>query len=55
MASRAQRQIVKDDPHAVPKFRVIGPLSNLPEFEQAFSCKVGAAMVRAPEQRCTVW
>jgi endothelin-converting enzyme/putative endopeptidase len=51
----AQRQIVKDDPHAVPKFRVIGPLSNLPEFEQAFSCKPGAAMVRPPEQRCAVW
>jgi putative endopeptidase len=50
-----QRQIVKDDPHAVPKFRVIGPLSNLPEFEQAFSCKPGASMVRPPEQRCAVW
>jgi putative endopeptidase len=51
----AQRQIVKTDTHAVPKFRVIGPLSNLPEFEQAFSCKAGAAMVRPSEQRCVVW
>jgi endothelin-converting enzyme/putative endopeptidase len=50
-----QRQIVKDDPHAVPKFRVIGPLSNLPAFEHAFSCKPGAPMVRPPEQRCAVW
>jgi endothelin-converting enzyme/putative endopeptidase len=50
-----QRQLVKDDPHAVPKFRVIGPLSNLPEFEQAFSCKPGAAMARPSEQRCVVW
>jgi endothelin-converting enzyme/putative endopeptidase len=50
-----QRQIVKDDPHAVPKFRVIGPLSNLPEFEHAFACKSGAPMVRPPEQRCAVW
>jgi putative endopeptidase len=50
-----QRQIVKADSHAVPKFRVIGPLSNLPEFEQAFSCKPGAAMARLPEQRCVVW
>jgi putative endopeptidase len=50
-----QRQIVKGDSHAVPKFRVIGPLSNLPEFEQAFSCKPGAPMVRPPEQRCAVW
>jgi putative endopeptidase len=51
----AQRQIVKDDPHAVPRFRVIGPLSNLPEFAQAFSCKAGATMVRPAEQRCAVW
>ena len=55
MRIEAQRQIVKDDPHAVPKFRVIGPLSSLREFEQAFSCKPGAAMVRPPEQRCAVW
>jgi putative endopeptidase len=55
MRIEAQRQIVKDDAHAVPKFRVIGPLSNLPEFEQAFSCKAGAPMVRPPEQRCAVW
>jgi putative endopeptidase len=51
----AQRQIVKGDPHPVPRFRVIGPLSNLPEFQQAFSCKPGAPMVRPPEQRCAVW
>ncbi len=51
----AQRQIVKADPHAVPKFRVIGPLSNLPEFAQTFSCKADAQMVRPPDQRCKVW
>jgi endothelin-converting enzyme/putative endopeptidase len=50
-----QRQIVKDDPHPVPKFRVIGPLANLPEFEQAFSCKPGAPMMRSSDQRCAVW
>jgi endothelin-converting enzyme/putative endopeptidase len=50
-----QRQIVKGDSHAVAKFRVIGSLSNLPEFERAFSCKPGAPMVRPPEQRCAVW
>jgi endothelin-converting enzyme/putative endopeptidase len=55
MGIETQRQTVKGDPHAVPKFRVIGPLSNLPEFAQAFSCKPGAPMVRPPEQRCAVW
>jgi endothelin-converting enzyme/putative endopeptidase len=34
---------------------VIGPLSNLPEFQKAFGCKPGSAMVRPEEQRCDVW
>lgn len=41
------------DPHAHPRFRVNGPLSHLPEFAEAFSCKPGAKMVEA--QACTVW
>ena len=51
----AQRQMLATDPHPVPKFRVIGPLSNLPEFQRAFSCPAGAEMVRPPEKRCAVW
>ena len=50
-----QRQLVKSDPHPTSRFRVIGPLSNLVEFHQAFSCRPGAKMVRSPEQRCSVW
>jgi len=48
-----QRTMVQGDPHPIGKYRVIGPLSNLPEFQQAFSCKADAPMVRA--DRCTVW
>jgi endothelin-converting enzyme/putative endopeptidase len=55
MQIETQRQIVKADSHPVPKFRVIGPLSNLPEFAQAFSCKPSTPMVRPSEQRCAVW
>ena len=51
----AQRQLVKGDPHPVPRLRVIGPLANSPEFARAFSCGSGAPMVRPPEQRCAVW
>ncbi|MGB8523606.1 MAG: M13 family metallopeptidase [Candidatus Acidiferrales bacterium] len=51
----AQRQFVLTNPHPVSKYRVIGPLSNLPEFCKAFGCKAGDAMVRAPELRCSVW
>jgi endothelin-converting enzyme/putative endopeptidase len=50
-----QRLMVQGDPHPIAKYRVIGPLSNMPEFQAAFSCKAGSAMVRAAEQRCTVW
>ncbi len=55
MRIEAQRKLVSGDPHPVPKFRVIGPLSNTPEFQQAFSCKAGSAMVRPPEKHCAVW
>jgi len=34
---------------------VIGPLSNLPSFQQAFSCRSGDAMVRPAAERCEVW
>jgi putative endopeptidase len=49
------RTMVQNDPHPIGKFRVIGPLSNLSEFQKAFSCPAGAPMVRRPEERCSVW
>lgn len=50
-----QRMMVQGDPHPIAKYRVIGPLSNFPEFSQAFTCKAGSEMVRRAEQRCEVW
>jgi putative endopeptidase len=50
-----QRKMVQGDPHAIAKYRVIGPLSNLPAFAQAFGCKADSAMVRAESVRCEVW
>jgi putative endopeptidase len=44
---------VQTDPHSNPRFRVNGSLSNLPEFGDAFSCKVGTTM--RPTTPCTVW
>jgi endothelin-converting enzyme/putative endopeptidase len=49
------RTMVQGDPHPVAKYRVIGPVSNLPEFQQAFQCKAGSPMVRPKEERCEVW
>ncbi len=50
-----QRLMMQSDPHPVAKYRVIGPLSNLPEFQQAFQCKANSPMVRAADKRCEVW
>jgi putative endopeptidase len=49
------RTMVQGDPHPIAKYRVIGPLSNLPEFQKAFSCKPDSPMVRPADQRCEVW
>lgn len=50
-----QRLMIQGDPHPIAKYRVIGPLSNLPEFQKAWSCKADAAMVRPEGTRCDVW
>jgi putative endopeptidase len=51
----ALRVRLNTDPHSPGKYRVIGPLSNLPEFYQAFGCSAGAPMVRSPEVRTGIW
>ena len=45
----------QSDPHPLSRFRVNGPLSNMPKFAEAFSCKAGDAMVRDDASRCQVW
>ena len=42
-------------PHAPPKFRTIGPLSNIPAFAKAFGCKPGDPMVRPESERAQIW
>jgi putative endopeptidase len=46
-------RLAKVDPHSPPKWRVIGSLSNTPEFAEAFGCKLGTSM--RPQNQCTVW
>jgi putative endopeptidase len=43
------------DQHAPGKWRVNGPLSNLPEFAAAFHCRADAAMVRPGGARVEIW
>ncbi len=51
----AARLRTATDPHPLGRFRVNGPLSNMPTFAQAFQCKDGDAMVRPPDKRCQIW
>ncbi|MDX6406002.1 MAG: putative endopeptidase [Blastocatellia bacterium] len=51
----AARLRTATDPHPLGRFRVNGPLSNMPAFASAFACKEGDAMVRPPEKRCQIW
>jgi putative endopeptidase len=55
MRPELARLITKTNPHPLPKFRVNGPLSNMPQFAEAFSCKAGDPMVRAEKDRCQIW
>ncbi|MBB5341330.1 M13 family metallopeptidase [Tunturiibacter gelidoferens] len=41
------------DPHSPGYARINGVVSNMPEFQRAFSCKAGQPMVHAPA--CKVW
>ena len=51
-AAKAQ---VRVDPHSPAKWRVDGPLSNMPEFRAAWGCKEGDAMVRPDSLRAVIW
>ncbi|XP_035206091.1 neprilysin-2-like [Stegodyphus dumicola] len=47
------RNIITYAPYSPSKFRVIGPMSNLPEFAKDFQCNVTSEMVR--KNKCQVW
>uniref|UniRef100_A0A2I9LPC8 Neprilysin n=1 Tax=Centruroides hentzi TaxID=88313 RepID=A0A2I9LPC8_9SCOR len=41
------------DNHSADQFRVIGSLSNMKEFSEAFNCKPGSRM--NPKNKCIIW
>lgn len=51
----ALRTQVATNPHSPSQFRVIGPLSNLVEFYEAFGVKDGDAMYRQDSLRANIW
>lgn len=46
---------VKSNEHSPAKWRVLGPLSNMPEFYKAFNVKPGDKMYRAEKDRVKIW
>jgi putative endopeptidase len=48
-----ERQLAHSDPHAPNRHRIDGVFSNMPEFQHAFGCGEGAAMVR--KNVCRIW
>ncbi len=53
MTDQRAKMLATIDPHAPGRFRVAGVVSNMPEFQKAFSCKKDQPMVR--ENACRVW
>jgi putative endopeptidase len=49
------RQRLLSDVHAPAKWRVLGPMSNIPEFYQAFGVKPGQPMWRPEQERVRIW
>ena len=49
----SERENVITNPHAANRYRVNGVVSNMPEFQQAFSCQADAPMVRV--NACRIW
>lgn len=55
MRPEAVANQVKSNEHAPAKWRVIGPLSNMPEFFSAFGVKQGDKMWRPENQIVKIW
>lgn len=53
MRPEASRNKLKTAVHSPGKFRVIGTLSNMPDFARVYNCPVGSQM--NPLKKCSVW
>jgi len=55
MRPEAVANQIKSNEHAPAKWRVIGPLSNMPEFFSTFGIKKGDKMWRSDDQLVKIW
>ena len=46
---------LRTDSHSPGRYRVLGPLANVPAFAQAFSCPPGAPMMRPASEQISIW
>jgi putative endopeptidase len=51
----SERMLITTNPHSPPRFRVQGPLANMPEFAKAFSCQASDVALRAEGERVNIW
>jgi putative endopeptidase len=49
------RNMLLTNPHSPGKYRVLGPLSNMPEFYRAFDVKEGNQMYKTEQERAKIW
>lgn len=54
ITDEALRNRILTDPHSPGEQRVLGPLANLPQFEEAFKCS-GQNMVKPDSARIKIW
>lgn len=55
ISEKELRKRILTDSHSPGKERVLGPLTNMPEFWQAFNCTPGQPMVSEDKVRVTIW
>jgi putative endopeptidase len=53
MSDELLKLVLTADPHSPGRYRIIGSLSSLPAFADAFKCPVGSKM--HPKDVCEVW
>ncbi|MFN5183082.1 MAG: M13 family metallopeptidase [Bacteroidota bacterium] len=49
------KQMVATNPHSPARFRAMGPLTNMPEFYEAFNVKEGDKMYKQKDDRVEIW
>jgi predicted metalloendopeptidase len=55
VSDELQRTLAQVDPHSPRHLRVLGPFSNLDEFQAAFGLPDDAPMMRPRRERIEIW